>query len=388
MTKAQPKTKKEVVSQRNNPVLAEIELKKIDSFYVGSQPYQPRRTQPDKDEFERFKANIKAIGQKTPIRVRPSTSKEGRYELADGAMRKQAKQELGDKTILAIVEPLTDRQMKIISVSTNTFLKMVDIDRETAFYNLWATEFRMDEASSKGGRRDATYTGIREMERETGWDASTIIRYLQAHDARKALMKDESKEVQKDIKEISSHDLQDLASIAKQNPEVVKAVIKARTAEELKPKDVRAIVKTLQETHPDERAEVAEKIVTAKREQQKAHDAVDKKTAEIVKAIDDKFVASPAEKEKRRAERESDRDKAFREEQERLQRESERSKAKLDSEQLQSFIRIEHQLSAYFADDIARRVFNVRDESVKKQTIDTIKRIGALVSEFVGKFNK
>jgi len=175
------KTTTKTARQETTPTLMEIGRDKL-----VSNPWQPRKTLPTDEELGDLLNSIKAIGQKTPILVRPHPTKAGIYEVADGAMRVAVQRRLHKPTILAMVEPLTDRQMKIFALAQNVFVRLKDNDKEKAVYNLWATEFKpADEAPRvRGERANVEFRGVREMERETGMDHSTITGYLQAHAAR------------------------------------------------------------------------------------------------------------------------------------------------------------------------------------------------------------
>jgi len=117
-------TKSETDPLRISPEFAEIELNKIES-----NPWQPRKTAPTDEEIADLMSSIKAVGQTSPIRVRPTPAKEGRFQVGDGSMRIQAMRALGLKTIRALIEPLSDKQMKILAIAANIFVKLRDSDK-------------------------------------------------------------------------------------------------------------------------------------------------------------------------------------------------------------------------------------------------------------------
>jgi len=201
MTK--PAKKKNADNQVISPELAEIELSRIES-----NPWQPRGpTDPSDEEVQNLLNSIKAVGQKMPILVRQHPEKSGRFQLGDGAMRKLIQGRLGKKTIKAVIEPLTDRQMKILAIAANTFVRLRDADKEAAVYKLWESEFKTDEEGRPGVRKDAVYTGLREMERETGIAQPLITRYLQGYEARHKMMREAPRAIKEAVKETVVHEI-------------------------------------------------------------------------------------------------------------------------------------------------------------------------------------
>ena len=376
MTKPTPK--KEAVAPSDSPALAEIELKRIES-----NPWQPRTTAPTDEELGDLLNSIKAVGQKMPILVRPSPKKENAYQVGDGAMRVLVQRKLGKKTITAMVQPLSDRQMKILAIAANTFVRLRDSDKESAVYKLWESEFKTEEEGQSGVRKDSEHTGIREMDRETGLGKDQILRYILGYETRNKISREASKETKAAVKDLSTKDMAALAPVARESPKLAQEIAVARTADDapLKSKDVAEIARTYKEATPTERVKVTEQIITAKREEQKALQEVKKDTEKRVAEIRAETVA-PEERAKRGEKAQSDRDEAVKKEEEDLKRKAAINQERLDGQQLQDFINLEtaaknweQRTDANANDDLFRRIANVRNQNVKRETIGKIRAI-------------
>lgn len=381
---------KEVGRSLPTPALAElreIELSKIEAFEAKDWPRNPRTIQPTEEEFEPLKNSIKAVGQKVPIRVRPHPDKPGKFQLADGAMRRRAVAELGKKTILAMVESLTNRQMKILSIVANTFIRLRDSDKEASVYKLWETEYKTEQPSSKGGPRDVEHTGLREMESETGMSRETVRGYLNAYEARVRIIHEAPREVKEATKAMSSKDMTAISSVAKESTKVAQQIVMARKDEDspIKPRDVAEIVKAVKEAAPREKEKVAEQIIAAKRQEAKA-------VGEAKRAMEDRIAeikadADSPEERKKRAEtlRTTKDDAERREEMERLKKVA-ITKERLDADQLQTYIRLDQSTQVHTSEDIYERIVNVRNENVKKETVARIKSIAEKWTAFAARF--
>lgn len=374
MAKAQPKTK-QTGDPITSPAFAEIELSRIDS-----NPWQPRATAPTDEELADLMNSVKAVGQRVPILVRPRPDKPGRYQVGDGMMRKLVAAKLGLKTVRAMVEQLTDKQMKILAIAANTFIRMRDSDKESAIYKLWESEYKTDEPD-KRARKDTTYSGLREMERDTGIDHAMILRYLQGHETRNRIVQEAPKEVKAAVRELSNKDMAALAPVAKEAPKLAREIAAARGDDEIRSRDVAEIVRTYKDATPAEKVRATEEIITAKREEakaiQKARDATDARVAEIRSEA-----ASPEERTKRAKNAEAEREEASKREEAELLRQAAITKEREDGKQLQDFINLEmaaknwvQRTEANTGEDIERRVKNVRNQNVARETVAKIRSI-------------
>jgi hypothetical protein len=386
-----PTTKGEAVAPSDSPTLAEIELSRIES-----NPWQPRTTAPTDEELGALLNSIKAVGQKMPVLVRANPKKEKFFQLGDGAMRMLVQRKLKKKTIIAMVQPLTDRQMKILAIAANTFVRLQDSDKEAAVYKLWESEFKTEEEGRPGARKDSEYTGIRDMERETGIGKDQIIRYLQSYEARKKIAAEDprNKELKAAVEEVSTKDMAAIASVAKESPKIAQEIIKARTAESapLRSKDVQEIVKAVKEAAPADKARVAEQIIFETRAEAKAIQEVKKATAERVEEIK-ADATSPEEKTKRAQKASSDRDEEDRRQELEAKQKAAIDREKLDGQQLQDFINLETaaknwamRTEANANETIFSRIANVRNQNVKRETISKVRAIALVMKEVAEKW--
>jgi len=364
---------------RITPEFAEIELNKIES-----NPWQPRKTAPTDEEIADLMSSIKAVGQTSPIRVRPNPLKENRFQVGDGAMRIQAMRALGLKTIRAIIEPLSDKQMKILAIAANIFVKLRDSDKEKAIYELWESEYK-GEGDARGQKSTTVFTNVREMERETGIAQSRLTLYLQSYVGRMAITREAPKELKVAVKEVSSRDMESIAQIAKESTKIAQQLVQARASDTIKPAEVREIVKTLQETPAAEREKVAQDILTAKKDGQKA---IEKAAAETKARIERIHEERESEEERvKKSEEKRTKDEEAARLKELKDAESARvNKEKLDAELLQSYIKYLNNVVAYFNDDKKRKTANVRSDSVRKQIGETIQTIAATISKFAEQY--
>ena len=221
-----------------------IEISEITELLIDQlrgNPWQPR-INIDQDDLTDLVSSIKAQGVTTPITVRRNADG---YEIADGHMRTAASKRAGAKIIPAIVRPLTDRQMKILAIAANTFVRLRDSDKETAVYKLWESEFKTEEPSAKGGRRDVEHTGLRQMERETGMDEKMIRNYLNSYETRHKMSREASREVKDAVKELSTKDMAALAPVAKESTKIAQEIAMARANRKIRSSDLRGVVKNL-----------------------------------------------------------------------------------------------------------------------------------------------
>jgi len=365
---------------RITPEFAEIELNKIET-----NPWQPRKTAATDEELAEMMDSIKAVGQTSPIRVRRNTTKDGFFQAADGWMRVQSMRKLGMKKIRAIIEPLTDRQMKILAIAANTFIRLRDSDKEKAVYELWESEFKGEGGAQ--GRKDTTvFTGVREMERETGISQSRITGYLQSHTGRLAIMREAPKELKADIKDVSSRDMEAIAQIAKESTKIAQQLVQARASDTIKPAEVREIVKSVQQAAPEEREKVVQQIINAKREEQKAVEKVKEDTKARVKEIQGE---RKTQEERVKAARKADDEKAEKTrlaEMKQLE-ESRITKENVDRDVLQSLIKYSNTVDSYANDATHQRIANMSDSN-KGQAAEIVKTIAAKWTKFAARFKE
>jgi ParB/RepB/Spo0J family partition protein len=382
MTK--PKKEKNTVNAVDGPVLAEIELSRIES-----NPWQPRGpTDPSDEEVQNLLNSIKAVGQKMPILVRSHPEKEGRFQLGDGAMRKFVQGKLGKKTIKAVIEPLTDRQMKILAIAANTFVRLRDADKEAGVYKLWESEFKTKSEDRKG-RFTGEYSGLSDMETEIGISKQMISRYLQGYEARHKMMREAPKEVKEAVKTVSNFDMAAIATVAKESPKAAQQIAVARASDDaaLRSKDVQEIVKTFKETPPMERAKIVEKMITEKRDLAKAIDAA--KDASNVRVEKMRTDVLPAEERTKLAAKLSDeQDKKTREAETKLIKDAMISKEREDSKTLQEFIDLELRTQASASEMLWLRIVNIRNQNVKNEAIVKVRSIAKMWAEFAARFKE
>lgn len=97
---------------RQNDLFIEINVNEIEP-----NPYQPRRVF-DEEKIAELAESIKKYGLKQPIVVVEKDDMSG-YRLVMGERRLRAVKMLGEKTIKAIVDKISDRDMKILAIIEN-----------------------------------------------------------------------------------------------------------------------------------------------------------------------------------------------------------------------------------------------------------------------------
>lgn len=90
----------------------------IPTDVIEPNPWQPRQFF-EKEPLDSLKASILAYGVLTPIAVRPHPEKEGLYQLIAGERRTRAAQQMGLKTIPAVVLPMSDQEMGAQALAEN-----------------------------------------------------------------------------------------------------------------------------------------------------------------------------------------------------------------------------------------------------------------------------
>ena len=113
----------------NATLLQEIALTKVER-----NPNQPRETFPD-DHIRQLAASIKEQGLIQPITVRPIDG--GRFQIVAGECRYRAHQLLGRETVRAIVQPMSDDEMRLRAIIENLQRRdMNPIEEARAFKTL------------------------------------------------------------------------------------------------------------------------------------------------------------------------------------------------------------------------------------------------------------
>jgi len=375
-----PTKKEEADQQLVSPALREIELSKLDS-----NPWQPRSTQPTDEELAELMNSIKAVGQKMPILVRPDPKREERFQIGDGAMRRLVSGKLGLKTIMAMVQPLTDRQMKILALAANTFVRLRDSDKETAVYRLWESEFKTDEEGRPGVRKNAVFTGLREMERESGMALFSIQNYLNAYETRNKMMREASKEQKVAVRSVSAKDLAQIAEIAKESPLVAREIVMARTDPKapLKSSEVREVVDAVKmAATPAEKERVTQEIIQSKREVQKEIEKIKDQAQEALTTR----VKAEYNPEARAERRVDDRERLDREQ--KAKEDEIKKSVNADTQLRMRYFDIETQVTDKTSDTYHRRIVNIRDENTKYQTIASIRSAAKKLTEFAARFKE
>ncbi len=275
--------------------ITEPELRMIELSKLDPNPWQPRKIKITAGDIELqdLRDSIKAVGQKTPIRVRPHPTMTGHFQIADGAMRFIVQKSLGRKDILAIVETLTDRQMKILALAQNVFVRLNDTDKEEAIFALYESEFK-----AKEGRGE--FPGVLKMEQETGIDQARITHVLQAYRTRQVIMR--SAYSKDSVKIASSRDMETVAPLAKDNPKAAAAIIKARAEDAIESTEIRDVVKRVMAAPMQEREEVARDLIETREAIEREAERKRKESDEAKQKTREKEEATRKAREKEEAE--------------------------------------------------------------------------------------
>ena len=279
---------------KTDKTLAEpaLRFEELSLSALKSNPWQPR-SETDQDRLKELVESIKTTGVLNPIVVRQKPDRTTHYEIAFGARRVAASRLAGNKVIPALVRDLTDRQMKVYGLAENLFREdLGDSDKEMSIFKLWSSEFKDDDETKAGRRKDATFTGTQDMSRETGIPRQTIERYLQAHTARQELARSEHAKHQREaIESLSSRDVQELAPIVRESPEVAVIIAQARVSEDedeapaLRSRDVRQIVQAVRAAPESQREDIARQIIEERQAMAQTMETVQEQIAEAVPQI-------------------------------------------------------------------------------------------------------
>ena len=129
----------------------EIPLELIDPWSDpehGRQPFKPY----NQAQLEELAENIRQNGVITPVRLRPSPTTPGRYQLLAGHNRVAAARMAGLQAVPSVVLTATDDQAKVIMVDSNLLQRQHLLPSEKAF----AYKIRLDAMKRQGKRTDLT----------------------------------------------------------------------------------------------------------------------------------------------------------------------------------------------------------------------------------------
>jgi len=189
------------------------ELKTIPLTAVQSNPWQPRKTKPVEHEFAELIESVRALGQLTPIRVRPSGQK---FQIVDGELRVTALRKLGKSTVLAIVSPMSDAEMRVKAFAQNVFVQMTSEDKEKYVGFVWTTDF---EAEGKT---------IAEMSKNVGISQATLGVYIRAFEGRGiAVRLAAAKKTRARMREMASGEMAESVELLRTEPAAARVLIKA-----------------------------------------------------------------------------------------------------------------------------------------------------------------
>jgi ParB-like chromosome segregation protein Spo0J len=373
---AKSTTKKSVpVPREQVPELADIELTKIDA-----NPWQPRITQQTEEEIADLAASITAVGQLMPIGVRPHPTREGRYQRFDGAMRCLASARAGKKTVRAIIEPLTDKQMRIKALASSTFIRLQDSDKRKAVFTIWDLDYRTEDADVTNGK-DA---GIVTMSRESGIDRVYIVRCIQAQETLNSVKGNKELRVALKDANLSTKELVAIKDIVKDTPDVAMTLIEARTSNTpIKSKELEEIAQMVKSAPtPLDKKLVAEEIIQSKRDVMKEKAKID---TDALKSLSVRVQESMTPD----AQRQRKDDIRTRLDDDQQRRESEiKKQVNADKQLHMRYFDIETQAKTVTTDTYFRRIANIRDENLKFQTVERIKNAAKTLSEFAARFKE
>jgi ParB family chromosome partitioning protein len=129
----------------------EIPLDLIDPWSDPEHERQPFKPY-SKEKLEELAENIRQNGVITPVRLRPSPTTPGRYQLLAGHNRVAAAKLAGLQTVPSVVLTASDDQAKVIMVDSNLLQRQHLLPSEKAF----AYKMRLDAMKHQGKRTDLT----------------------------------------------------------------------------------------------------------------------------------------------------------------------------------------------------------------------------------------